>query len=153
VSQPASVWRVSSVGPSGNRLGLVDIYEAGPMENQQGQRRDLLSEAVARPGSLSCSVLGTSWTLSRPWLRWKNASREPGRPSELPDDIGSPRASTQARLVLVDQGPAMMEKWAVELFDESGPYLTLTKAETSALWPKLPVELVLGSRSASVAGR
>jgi hypothetical protein len=101
--------------------------------------------SVAAWLGLAVSILSLWLGATRTWLKDRRAA-----PRVQLDLIVAQLKSgptDEVRLVVTNQGPAVMSQVDVQVFDEDGKSLELAEPGVSALWPKMPIQELLSNQS------
>ncbi|WP_143162974.1 hypothetical protein [Couchioplanes caeruleus] len=86
---------------------------------------------------LAVSILSLWLGVVRTWL--KDRAATPRVQLDLIRAQLKSGPTNEVRLLVTNQGPAVMKQVNVQVFDEDGKSLELTEPDVSALWPKMPV--------------
>ncbi|WP_203708197.1 hypothetical protein [Asanoa iriomotensis] len=78
---------------------------------------------------------------------WKERRASPSAQLDLFNYQNRNGWHEEVRVVLTNYGPARMRHVEVELFDEDGRSLQTADSSVSALWPKMPVDVLHGGQS------
>ncbi|GAA2639231.1 hypothetical protein GCM10010399_85800 [Dactylosporangium fulvum] len=96
--------------------------------------------ALAAWVALAISLVNVWYSVVRLWLKERKAS--PSADLELLHYVSANGPTEEVRVVITNHGPATMRRVDVQVFDEDGQSLELADESVSALWPKMPIELL-----------